>query len=181
MVAAEHDLAVRIGRLEDIGAIQALKNLYHTLVNDTDFDRIGSLFAVDASLKLGYLMPTDEAITGRANIQAAFAAMKTSKSQSQLKQYVYSHLVDLTGPDTATGTAMLYACYGVRAESFIVAGKYSETYVRVDGAWLFASMVLALYFTVPLAVGWAGPQRHWLVQSGSPVPPYDPLLPNPAL
>lgn len=174
-------LEERIQRLEDIESIRTLKSRYHTYVNDTDFDRIGSLFAADASVMLGYFMPEGKAVVGRGKIQAAFSGMKTSTSQSQLKQFLHSHIVELTGPDTARGTGMLYACYGVKADSYIVAGKYSEEYVRVDSAWLFKTMNLALYFTVPLARGWAGPKRHYLVNSGQKVPDYDPLLPNPAV
>ncbi len=174
-------LEERIRRLEDIEDIRTLKSRYHTYVNDTDFDRVGTLFAADASLNLGYLMPDGDAVVGREKIQTAFSGMKTSTSQSQLKQFLHSHIVELTGPDTASGTGMLYACYGVRADAYVVAGKYSEDYVRVDGAWLFKTMNLALYFTVPLALGWAGPKRHYLVNSGQEIPDYDPLLPNPAV
>ena len=181
MTAEDLDLETRIQRLEDTENIRTLKSRYHTYVNDTDFDRVGSLFAADASLKLGYLMPDENAIVGREKIQAAFSGMKTSTSQSQLKQFLHSHIVELTGRHTASGTGMLYACYGVHADAYVVAGKYSEDYVRVDGAWLFKTMDLALYFTVPLALGWAGPKRHYLVNSGQAVPIYDPLLPNPAV
>jgi len=181
MTADSLALEERIKRLEDTENIRTLKSRYHTYVNDTDFDRIGSLFAADASLKLGYLMPDEDAIVGREKIQAAFSGMKTNTSQSQLKQFLHSHIVELTGPHTASGTGMLYACYGVHADPYVVAGKYSEDYARVDGAWLFQTMDLALYFTVPLALGWAGPKRHFLVNSGQAVPEYDPLLPNRAV
>jgi len=181
MPAEDLTLEARIRRLEDTESIRTLKSRYHTYVNDTDFDRVGSLFAADASLKLGYLMPDENAIVGREKIQDAFSGMKTNTSQSQLKQFLHSHIVELTGPHTATGTGMLYACYGVHAEAYVVAGKYSEDYVRVDGAWLFQTMDLALYFTVPLALGWAGPKRHYLVNSGQETHDYDPLLPNPAV
>jgi SnoaL-like domain len=174
-------LEARIQRLEDVESIRTLKSRYHTYVNDTDFDLVGSLFASDASLKLGYLMPDEKAIVGRDNIQAAFSAMKNSTSQSQLKQFLHSHIVQLAGPTTASGTGMLYACYGVHADAYVVAGKYSEDYICVDGAWLFKTMNLALYFTVPLTLGWAGPKRHYLVNSGQKTPIYDPLLPNPAV
>jgi SnoaL-like domain len=174
-------LEARLQRLEDTESIRTLKNRYHTYVNDTAFDCVGSLFAVDASLKLGYLMPSENAIVGRDNIQSAFSGMKSGTSQSQLKQFLHSHIVELTGPDTASGTGMLYACYGVHADAYVVAGKYSEDYVRVEGVWLFKTMDLGLYFTVPLALGWAGPKRHYLVNSGQEVPDYDPLLPNPAV
>jgi ketosteroid isomerase-like protein len=181
MMAEGPSLEERIQRLEDTEAIRTLKSRYHTYVNDTDFDRIGSLFATDASLKLGYLMPNEDAIVGREKIQAAFSGMKTSTTQSQLKQFLHSHIVELTGPDTASGTGMLYACYGLHADSYVVSGKYSEDYVRVTGKWLFQTMDLALYFTVPLALGWAGKKRHYLINSGQDVPEYDPLLPNPAV
>ena len=181
MPAADLTLEARIQRLEDAENIRTLKSRYHTYVNDTDFDRVGSLFAVDASLKLGYLMPSENAIVGRDNIQSAFSGMKSGTSQSQLKQFLHSHIVELTGPDTASGTGMLYACYGVHADAYVVAGKYSEEYVVEDGTWLFNTMELALYFTVPLALGWAGAKRHYLVNSGQAVPIYDPLLPNPAV
>jgi ketosteroid isomerase-like protein len=174
-------LEARIQRLEDTENIRTLKSRYHTYVNDTDFDRVGILFAADASLKLGYLMPDRNAIVGRDNIQAAFSGMKTNTKQSQLKQFLHSHLVELTGPDTASGTGMLYACYGVEADAYVVAGKYSEDYGRVEDTWLFKTMDLALYFTVPLASGWAGAKRHYLVNSGQEVPEYNPLLPNPAV
>jgi hypothetical protein len=181
MIAEDLALAARIQVLEDIESIRTLKSRYHTYVNDTDFDRIGSLFAEDASVKLGYLMPGGNAVFGRKDIQAAFSEMKTSTSQSQLKQFLHSHIVEMTGPHTANGTAMLYACYGVHADAYVVAGKYIEDYVRVGGTWLFNNMNLALYFTVPLALGWAGPKRHYLVHSGQEIPDCDPLLPNPAV
>jgi ketosteroid isomerase-like protein len=181
MTAEDPSLEARIQRLEDTENIRTLKSRYHTYVNDTDFDRVGSLFAVDASLKLGYLMPDRNAIVGRDKIQAAFSGMKTNTSQSQLKQFLHSHIVELTGPRTASGTGMLYACYGVEADAYVVAGKYSEEYVRVEDTWLFKTMDLGLYFTVPLAVGWAGAKRHYLVNSGQEVPEYDPLLPNSAV
>jgi len=174
-------LEARIQRLEDIEAIRTLKSRYHTYINDTEFDSIGSLFAADASLKLGYLMPDQNSIIGREKIQAAFLGMKTSTKQSQLKQFLHSHIVELTGPNSASGTGMLYACYGIHDDAYVVAGKYSEDYDRVGSRWLFKTMNLALYFTVPLATGWAGSKRHYLVNSGQEVPLYDPLLPNAAI
>src|ERR1035437_1539212 len=133
-------LEARIQRLEDTESIRTLKSRYHTLVNDTDFDNIGSLFAADASLRLGYLMPDQNAIVGHEKIQAAFSGMKTNTSQSQLKQFFHSHIVELTGSDSASGTGMLYACYGVHSDAYVLAGKYIEDYVRVEGAWLFKKM-----------------------------------------
>jgi ketosteroid isomerase-like protein len=179
--AGDLTLESRVRRLEDIESIRALKSRYHLYVNDAQFDRIGGLYAVDASVNFGYLMPDGKAVVGREKIEAAFSGMTKSAGQSQLKQFLHNHVVELTGPDTANGTGMLYACYGVGTTSYVVAGKYTESYVRADGEWLFKTMDLGLYFSVPLAVGWAGPKRHFLVNSGQKIPNYDPLLPNPAV
>jgi ketosteroid isomerase-like protein len=172
-------LEQRVQRLEDIEAIRTLKSRYHTLVNDTQFEKVGDLFTMDAALNLGYLMPDGKTIIGREAISAAFVAMKTAKSQSQLKQFLHNHIVEIEGEDAASGTGLLLACYGVKEESFVVAGKYMEHYRRVDGAWLFRRMELALYFTVPLKTGWAEHKRHYLINSGESIPEYKELLPNP--
>jgi ketosteroid isomerase-like protein len=171
----------RVERLEAVRSIKDLKSRYHTFINDTDFEKVGTLFTDDASVRLGYLMPSDDPVEGKANISRAFTAMKTYRGQSQLKQFLHNHVVDLSGEDSATGTGMLLACYGIGEDSYLVAGKYDEAYRRVDGAWLFSAMFLTLYFTVPLDVGWAGHKRHYLVNSGQRVPNYPDLLPNPAV
>ena len=181
MAHSEAGLEQRIKRLEDLEAIRTLKARYHRYVNDTDFERVGDLFAENASVNLGYLMPKGKAVVGKEAISAAFGAMKTNTSQSQVKQFLHTHLVEITGEDSAAGTGMLFACYGVKEESFVVAGKYIEEYQRVGEEWFFKVMNLALYFTVPLKDGWAGHKRHFLVNSGEQIPDYEQLLPNPAI
>lgn len=174
-------LAERIARLEDIEAIRHLKSTYHTYINDTRFDDVPALFTQTATVKLGYLMPEGRAWVGREQITAAFASMKDSTAQSQVKQFLHSHIVELGDVDSATGTGLLEARYGVKDQSFNVAGKYLEEYQRVGGQWLFQTMELKLYFSVPLNTGWAGPKRHYLVNSGETVPDYPDLRPNPAV
>jgi ketosteroid isomerase-like protein len=174
-------LEQRLQRIEDTEAIRTLKSRYHTLVNDTEFEKVGDLFTKDAALDLGYLMPDGKTIIGKDAISAAFVAMKTARSQSQLKQFLHNHIVEIEGEDAASGTGLLLACYGVKEESFVVAGKYMEQYHRVDRAWLFQRMELALYFTVPLKKGWAEHKRHYLINSGENIPDYEELLPNPPI
>jgi ketosteroid isomerase-like protein len=73
-------LEQRVQRLEDIEAIRTLKSRYHTLVNDTQFEKVGDLFTMDAALDLGYLMPDGKPVIGKDAISAAFVAMKTAKT-----------------------------------------------------------------------------------------------------
>lgn len=179
--AQDLTLEQRIARLEAIEDIRALKSAYHTYINDTHFGKVAALFTDDAYVKLSYLMPGGRPWVGKNEISAAFASMANSSLQSQVKQFLHNHVVEVTGDTTATGTGLLIAFYGVGEQSFFVAGKYTEDYARVAGRWLFKKMVLALYFTVPLEVGWAGHRRHYLVNSGENIPDYAELRPNPAI
>jgi SnoaL-like domain len=174
-------LEQRIRRLEDLESIRTLKSKYHLHVNDTDFEKVGALFTEDAYLHLGYLMPNGDPVIGKTNINVLFQGMKTNNGQSQIKQFLHSHMIEITEENAANGSGMLYACYGVGEKSYVVSGKYIETYERVGIAWLFKRMTLDLYFTVPLEVGWAGHKRHFLVNSGEVIPNYKDLFPNPAV
>ena len=179
--AQDLTLEQRVARLEAAEDIRALKSAYHTYINDTQFDQVTALFTDDAYVKLSYLMPGGRPWVGKDEISAAFASMANSSLQSQVKQFLHNHVVEVTGGNTAAGTGLFIAFYGVGEQSFYVAGKYTEEYERVDGRWLFKKMVLALYFTVPLQAGWAGRKRHYLVNSGETIPDYAELRPNPAI
>lgn len=172
-------LEQRLACLEAVGAIQDLKNTYHTYINDTAFDKVPDLFTEDAYVHFGYLMPGGQPLIGKEQIRVTFAAMKSTSLQSQVKQFPHSHIIDITGDGTASGTSQLLALYGVGEDSYVVAGKYEETYVRNGPEWLIKSMRLRLHFSVPLAAGWAGVKRHYLVNSGEQVPDYPDLAPNP--
>jgi ketosteroid isomerase-like protein len=174
-------LEQRVQRLEDVQQIQNLRSRYHTLIDDTDFDAVAGLFTENAYVNLSYLMPRGQPWVGRDVIAASFAGMKTTTLQSQVKQFLHSHIVTITGQDTATGTALLLALYGVGSDSYVVAGKYTEEYERVNRSWLISRMVLSLYLTVPLTVGWAGLKRHYLVNSGAVIPDLTEYRPNPGL
>jgi ketosteroid isomerase-like protein len=174
-------LEQRVQRLEDIQQIQNLRSRYHTLIDDTEFDAVADLFTENAYVNLSYLMPQGQPWVGRDVIAASFGSMKTTTLQSQVKQFLHSHIVTITGQDTATGTALLLALYGVGPDSYVVAGKYTEEYERVDGNWLISRMVLSLYFSVPLTAGWAGLKRHYLVNSGAVIPDLTQYRPNPGL
>jgi ketosteroid isomerase-like protein len=171
-------LEQRVQRIEDIEAIRRLKSTYHLYINDTAFEKVATLYTDDAYVNYSYLMPGGKPWVGKSEISAAFASMKTNEGQSQIKQFLHSHIVDVKDENYANGTAILLACYGVGVESYVVSGKYIEEYARVEEEWLFKSMRLALYFTVPLKDGWAGLKRHYLVNSGAVIPDYVDLVPN---
>ena len=153
---ADADLAARLQRLEDIEALRMLRNRYHACVNDGRYGEIGALCAEDAIVHLGYLARYE----GRDAIDKGFRAMG-ERERFFIKQYVHAHSVEVNG-DQGTGTSYLEARYGRAGVSYLVSGRYDDVYVRQNSVWLFQSMTVEIYYTVPAGVGWMGDERHYL-------------------
>jgi len=149
-------LEARIRRLEDIENIRSLRNAYHAAINDGRYGEIADLFTDDAKVVLGYLATYQ----GRDAINNGFRGMG-ERERFFIKQYIHSHDIKVDG-DGGTGTSYLEARYGRYGVSWLVAGRYDDVYVRVDGRWRFREMVAELYYTVPLGVGWMADEKHYL-------------------
>ncbi|MHC1557559.1 nuclear transport factor 2 family protein [Actinomycetospora sp. C-140] len=165
------ELRRRLDVLEAESALHRLRNRFHDYVNTDRWDEIGSLFAPDAELDYSYL----GSASGRAAITEFFAAIPRllpdggRRSEAELdpstpgkpfvRQFIHGHDVTVDG-DRATGTSFLFATPIYHGQSFVLAGRFADTYRRVDGAWMFASVALEIYYSVPVAEGWAGPDRH---------------------
>ena len=149
-------LEERIRRLEDIEEIRRLRNKYHASLNESRYENCRALFTDDAVVELGYLARYE----GIGAIDRGFRAMG-ERERFFIKQFIHSHDVEVDG-DTGTGTSYLEARYGRFGVSYVVAGRYDDTYVRVDGMWKFRSMIAELFYTVPNAVGWTGDEMHYL-------------------
>jgi hypothetical protein len=149
-------LEQRIQRLEHIEAIRRLRNRYHASLNEGHYGECRALFTDDAVVQLGYLARYE----GIDAIDQGFLAMG-ERDRFFIKQFIHSHDVELDG-DTGTGRSYLEARYARYGVSYVVAGRYDDVYVMVDGAWKFRSMIAELFYTVPNGVGWAGDELHYL-------------------
>ncbi|MDD7937467.1 nuclear transport factor 2 family protein [Actinomycetospora lutea] len=157
------DLQRRLEVLEAESALHRLRNRFHEYVNTDRWDEIGGLFAPDAELDYSYL----GAASGRAAITEFFAAIPRllpagpgqEAGKPFVRQFIHGHDVAIDG-DTATGTSFLFATPIYHGQSFVLAGRFADTYTRVAGAWLFARVALEIYYSVPVSEGWAGPDRH---------------------
>jgi hypothetical protein len=153
------ELRRRLEVLESESALHKLRNRFHEYVNTDRWDEIGSLFAPDAELDYSYL----GSASGRPAITEFFAAiprlLPADEGRPFVRQFIHGHDVAVDG-DTATGTSFLFATPIYHGQSFVLAGRFADSYVRVDGSWLFAKVVLEIYYSVPVAEGWAGPDRH---------------------
>jgi ketosteroid isomerase-like protein len=153
------DLEARIAALEgavrtlrDQDALRTLRYRYHECINEGKYDDIPSLFTEDGVLDFGYLGKAN----GRAELVKFFQGV--SKLLSFVKQFIHNHVVQVQG-DTGTGLSYLEAKSVSKGESYLVAARYDDEYIKQNGQWKFKSMRLTPYFTVPLREGWAQEDR----------------------
>ena len=59
----------------------------------------------------------------------------------------------------ATGISYLEAKPIYNNESYLVCGKFTDTYAKRNEKWLFKDVSLKTYFFVPLREGWAHADR----------------------
>lgn len=153
------DLEARLQALEDAvqqlsdqDAIRALRYRYHEYINDRNFAAIPDLFTEDGSVDFGYLGKG----TGRAELERFFTGV--GKLLTFIKQFVHNHTIQVQG-DHGTGLSYLEAKTVAKGESYVVAGRYDDEYVKQNGQWKFKKMNVIPYFTVPLREGWAQEDR----------------------
>ena len=145
-------LEAQVRELADVEAVRQLRHRYHHCINEGLYAEIPLLFTEDATLDFSYIGKTQ----GRAKLTKFFAA--TPSVLPFIKQFIHNHSITVRG-DRATGVSYMEARTINNGQAFVVAGRYDDVCVRVDGAWRFASMDFDAYFTVPFNEGWAQEDR----------------------
>ena len=154
------ELEAKVAELTDRDAIRDLRFRYHECINEAQMAAIPDLFAEDGELEFGHLGRAK----GRDQIKAFFSGLgerRTSQSGEprrglyRVRQFIHNHVVNLHG-DRADGYAYLEAKPVYNGESYVVAARYNDEYVKREGQWKFSKMSLTPFFMVPLKEGWAG-------------------------
>jgi len=150
------ELEATVQELTDREAIRDLRYRYHECVNEGKFADIASLFTDDGELDFGHLRHAK----GRAELAAFFNRINARPAEgiSFVKQFIHNHVIHLQG-DRGTGFSYLEAKPVYKGESFLVAARYDDEYVKQNGQWKFKKMGLTPYFMVPLREGWAQEDR----------------------
>ena len=157
------ELEAKVRELNDREAIRDLRYRYHEYVNEGKFADIANLFTEDGELDFGHLGRAK----GRTELIAFFSPparlphagdREILPGISFVKQFIHNHVIHLQG-DRGTGFAYLEAKPIYKGESFLVAARYDDEYVRQGGQWKFSKMSLTPYFMVPLREGWAQEDR----------------------
>jgi len=146
-------LEARVQELEDREAIHTLRFRYHECVNEKRPEPLAELFASDAEIDFAHLGAT----TGREKI-LAFFRKGLSELVPFVKQFIHNHIVQVQG-DGGTGLSYLFATPVYNGESYLVAGRFDDEYVKENGRWYFKKVKLTPYFMVPLKEGWAQEDR----------------------
>ncbi len=147
-------LAERLSRLEDIRKLNTLRHDLPRHINNGDWARVGDLFSVGATVDYAHLGQ----ISGRDEIRKYFANLPDVIGQDKpgsrvsVKQFVHGHEVEVLG-DRASGVSFFEERVVFDDESFMVAGRFDDRYVREAGRWLFESIALDLYWVLPHSEG----------------------------
>lgn len=134
-------LAARVQRLEDIEAIKVLKAQYCAGCDaDHDPALLGPLFVDDAVWEASGITRAE----GRPAIEAYMTQLRASGRLRNSAHNVFNPQITVNG-DTATGHWRLLMLYTANVgpgevQHQRIIGWYRERYVRVDGAWRFASL-----------------------------------------
>ena len=145
-------LEAKVGELHDREALRLLRCRYHEYVNEGKLAEIPDLFAENGTLDFGYLGKAN----GKAELKKFFDAIP--QVLQFVKQFIHNHVIQIHG-NTATGLSYLEAKSVSKGESYLVAARYDDEYVKQNGQWKFTKMNLTPYFTVPLREGWAQEDR----------------------
>jgi len=135
----------RVDQLESVEAIRALRARYHMLVNEDQGPRLHELFAEDASV----IYNGRPEVVGREAIRSFFENFPVQYA----RQFIHQHEVSVDG-DTGTGQSYLDGRPVHGGKSFYVVGRFDDTYVRIDGRWLFKKVALTVHYMVEAAEHW---------------------------
>lgn len=161
LAARVDDLARRVDTAESVLALSDLKSRYAQLV-DARFHRgtvvgpeqLAAVAAAAAELFTEDGVWDGGPALGVARGRAAIAA-RLAEPTLVFSRHLFVQPRLIVDGDRASGTwELLCPCTGADGEALWMSGWEDDTYERVDGTWLHASMSLTTVFVAPVATGW---------------------------
>lgn len=154
---ADDAAAVRL--LLDIEAIKQLKHRYLRYVDAADWKALDRLWTEDAWCNYGFLGRFE----GRQGIMDGFFRGLVSAASSFNAHMVHNPIVEIDG-DSARGNWYMTAQTVIQPQNQAVwaMGVYEDTFRRVDGEWLIASLAVEFRYYTPYEDGWAK-TRMWQI------------------
>jgi hypothetical protein len=149
MAELSDDEIIKLRELLEIEEIRRTRLLYSHLMDTARIDDLARIFTEDAVCEFGPYGTW----AGREAILKNYHEVEDELPPFYAMHGTCDHLVELTGPDTATGRSYLYEPMTQKAADenpFIYLGAYDDEYQKVDGQWLIARCTLQFLW----------PERH---------------------
>ncbi|WP_336461919.1 nuclear transport factor 2 family protein [Frigidibacter sp. MR17.24] len=142
------DLAARIRALEDRAEIAELRAQYCHVLDDRDWDGLAALFTEDGEFEgLAHAV-------GRTEVHRFFSETVARLGEGYW-HFCTNPTLTLDG-DRATGRISMEYLSVTGGVSYVSAGHYVDTLLRVDGRWKFRKRKISFYYFAPLAQGFTG-------------------------
>jgi ketosteroid isomerase-like protein len=139
------ELELRVQRIEDELAIRNLVARYGILLDNRDYDAVGELYTEDAVFR--HHVGFTHAQT-RPGIVSFYR--ERLRDVGPTFHYPHGHVVELTGPTSATGIVTSHAEMGIGDTMVIVGFRYHDDYEKgSDGRWRFKSRVMWFHYFMP--------------------------------
>ncbi|WP_145982736.1 MULTISPECIES: 3-oxoadipate enol-lactonase [unclassified Pseudonocardia] len=142
-------LEQRIARLETLEEIRTLDARYCRALDDGDWDTLVSLFTDDGEFTgLGHAR-------GRPGLRRFFAGL-AGNGLTAFWHHVTNLEIELDGgaPGRARARSFLWQPCVLDGVPHVAAGRYTDTLVRVAGAWRYRSKQVSFDYFAPLDEGW---------------------------
>lgn len=127
----------RVLELLDIEEIRKLRVRYSHILDSGRVEEFDKVFAEDGVVEV--TVGKMEGLAAiRTGLKDAYTLFDYRKAQNYpFMHAVANHLIDVTGPDTATGSCYLLDFVTGRAEGhpILLLGLYHDTYRKIGGAW----------------------------------------------
>lgn len=149
---SDDSLLQRIDRIESQLAIQQLVSRYALALDARDLDALVLLFADDVNCgRWG---------TGRGALKNFYDKILRNFYRSQ--HQLCGHVIDLAGPDDATGKVYCRAEHEDRGKWVVMAICYFDTYQRRAGTWQFVRREEHDWYAADILERPGGPEfRNW--------------------
>lgn len=141
----------RVARLEAKDDVRELRANYCYHVDDGDGEAFASLFAEDAVLDFG----SAGTYAGRDELRE-FVDSVVPDHYEFIVHMVHNPMIEVDG-NTATGRWYFEApATTAGGRDVWIQGRYADEYERVDGEWLFSSVVARFNYVAEYDGGWGG-------------------------
>ena len=136
----------RIAAIEAKDEIRELTARYCHGVVDGDAEAIVDLFCTDGTFRM-----RNSSFTGHDELRSMYEGGVGAKTH---KPFIQNHVIELDGPDEATGRCSVEIRIFVDGEAKTAAGHYLDRYRREGGRWRFAERFYNAYHLARWSTGW---------------------------